>query len=172
MSQELLSEGAINQDADLTTNNKRKDENKEKVGLDLETKSKKTKKKKEENKTREHKEDIESNTELDQFKEDLGSKISVIEMATYDPVPESSNNQTGNNNTGPIYITIDDDSIDDDMDYSMSNTASVTNNEMNTYSSEEEVDEIESSDEEDNMLLPAEAQGNLTSTTRKEVEDN
>lgn len=103
------------------------------------------------------------------FIEDLGSKISVIEMAAYDPVPESSNDQTGNNNTGPIYITIDDDSTDDDMDYSMSNTASVTNNEMNTYSSEEEVDEIESSDEENNMLLPAEAQGNLTVNTEANI---
>ncbi|KAG1238248.1 hypothetical protein G6F68_018772 [Rhizopus microsporus] len=74
----------------------------------------------------------------------------------------------------------------------MSNTASVANNKVDTYSSEEEVDEIESSDEENNMLQSAEAQGNLTvntevnvsqmipinvkdmgmSTARKEVEDN
>ncbi|KAG1293226.1 hypothetical protein G6F66_006280 [Rhizopus arrhizus] len=169
MSQELLSKGAINQDADLITNNKRKDEHKEKEGLDSETKSKKTKKKEEEDKTRKHKEDIESNTELDQFKEDFGSKISVIEMAAYDSVPESSDNQIGNNNTGPIYITIDDDSTDDGMDYSMSNTASVANNKVDTYSSEEEVDEIESSDEENNMLQSAEAQGNLTVNTEVNV---
>lgn len=103
------------------------------------------------------------------FIEDFGSKISVIEMAAYDSVPESSDNQIGNNNTGPIYITIDDDSTDDGMDYSMSNTASVANNKVDTYSSEEEVDEIESSDEENNMLQSAEAQGNLTVNTEVNV---